>query len=87
MKSKNLFINILSICFRALGKSLELIGTSLYHELLKRNTLEPMMEIINEARPELQLRLLRKWARTKTREATYIQVAVGVLSLSTLRLF
>ncbi|KAL8721932.1 MAG: hypothetical protein Q9225_001488 [Loekoesia sp. 1 TL-2023] len=38
-----------------------------------------MTEIIREPRPELQRRLLRQWARTKTSESSYIQVAGGFL--------
>ena len=41
------------------------------------------MEIIHEQdKPELQRRLLREWARTKTRESSYIQLAVGALGRS-----
>ena len=83
MKSEKWLNSLASMCFRALGKILELIVTFLYRELLKRNTLKPMTEIIQEHdRPELQRRLLRQWAGTKTRESSYIQLAVGALGRS-----
>ena len=73
--------DILSIvgrkCLRGLGLILEFMATFMYHEMLKRNTLRPMMDIVHEPRPELQRKLLRQWARTKTRESAYIQLAVG----------
>lgn len=67
-----------SICFGALRKPVDVVTTFLYREILKRNTLKPMTDIINERRPELQRRPFRHRARTKTREATYIQLAVSV---------
>ena len=69
--------SLFSTCLHALGMLLEFICTLLYRELFKRNTLKPLTEIIDEPRVELQRRLLRQWARRKSRESTYIQVAVG----------
>lgn len=70
---------MMSRCMRAFGKVLEQLTTFFYHEQFKRITLQPMTEIIqHEQEPELQQRMLRQWARTKIREASYIQLAVSV---------
>ena len=79
MKSENMLSSLASICLRALEKLLELIGTLLYREMLKRNTLRPMQKIIHERNPDLQRRLLRQWAMVKANESQYIQVAVCAL--------
>ena len=75
--------NLAAICFRAFEDFLEVITTFLYRELLKRNTLRPMMEIICEPREELQRKLLHQWAQTKKRESSYIQLAVKCLRFAT----
>ncbi|KAL8882739.1 MAG: hypothetical protein Q9192_007531, partial [Flavoplaca navasiana] len=63
-------------CMRVFGNVLEQLATFLYHEQFKRITLQPMVEIIrHQEEPELQQRLLRQWAQTKIREASYIQLA------------
>ena len=62
-------------------KCLEFVTTFLYRDLLKRNTLKPMMEIINEEDEERQQRLLRSWAQTKLKESSYIQLAVSSFPL------
>lgn len=67
-----------SICLQALGRLFGLIGTLWYRELLKRNTVRPMEAIIREPRAELQRKMLRQWTRTKSRESSYIQLAVCV---------
>ena len=77
MKSKN--TTMVSRFMRAFGKVLEHLTTFMYHEQFKRMTLDPMREIIqHEQEPELQQRMLRQWARTKIREASYIQLAVSL---------
>ncbi|KAL8993025.1 MAG: hypothetical protein Q9169_006655 [Polycauliona sp. 2 TL-2023] len=69
-----------SRCMRLLGTILEQLATFLYHEQFKRITLKPMTEIIqHEHEPELQQRLLRQWAQSKIREASYVQLAGGLL--------
>ena len=60
MKHENFFARLVSTCLHAFGKLLELVGTLLYYELLKRNTVQRMMDIINESQPKPQRRLLRK---------------------------
>ena len=65
-----------AICLQTLGKVLGLMGTLLYREMLKRNTVRPMKAIIREPRAELQRKMLRQWTRTKSRESSYIQLAV-----------
>ncbi|KAI4220072.1 MAG: hypothetical protein L6R36_007886 [Xanthoria steineri] len=78
IKSKN--AKMVSRFTRAFGKVLEHLTTFMYHEQFKRMTLDPMREIIqHEQEPELQQRMLRQWARTKIREASYIQLAGGFL--------
>ena len=52
------------------------IGTILYREMLKRNTLQPLRRIIKESDRERRRRLLRDWARQKSNESSYIQLAV-----------
>ncbi|KAL8836069.1 MAG: hypothetical protein Q9176_006526 [Flavoplaca citrina] len=67
-------------CMRVFGKVTGQLATFPYHEQFKRTTLQPMIEIIrHQEEPELQQRLLRQWAQTKIREASYIQLAGGLL--------
>ena len=61
---------------RALRWVVELIGTLLYREMLKRNTLQPLKRITAESDPERRRRLLRDFAQTKSNESSYIQLAV-----------
>lgn len=75
-------LTIKSICEAILTELSELfehIGTILYREMLKRNTLQPMQKIIQEPNPESQRKLLRDWSQTKQNEASYIQLAVSAL--------
>ena len=61
---------------RTLGWCVELVATFLYHEMLKRNTLRPMRQLIQEEDEVKQIRLLRNWAQQKANECSYIQLAV-----------
>ena len=61
---------------RALQWLIEFVGTFLYRELLKRNTVDPLNRIIGEPNEQKQHKLLREWAQTKANECTYIQLAV-----------
>ena len=70
------FERILASFLRAFRWLVELIGTILYRDMLKRNTLQPMRRIIKEPDAERKRRLLRDWAQTKSNESSYIQLAV-----------
>ena len=59
-----------------LWRSIELFWTFFYHELLKRNTLNPLSELCKDHdRAELN-RILREWSQRKSNESKYIQIAV-----------
>ena len=61
---------------RYVGWGFELVFTLLYHEMLKRNTLQPLQEIIDASDEDTREQLLREWSRTKEGESSYIQLAV-----------
>ena len=79
MTFENFLANFAATFFRVSGLILELFATFFYRELFKRNTLRPLIKIIETDKAELQRRLLRQWARRKARESTYIQVAASFL--------
>ena len=62
--------------FRVLRKPFELATTLLYREMLKRNTLRPLQDLIEEKNEMKRRNLLREWSQMKKHEVTYIQVAV-----------
>ena len=70
--------------FRVLRIPFELAATLLYREMLKRNTLRPIRDLIKEEDETKRRNLLREWSQMKKHEVTYIQVAVCVLDSSTL---
>ena len=65
-----------SICLQALGRLSGFLGTLVYREMLQRNTVRPMKAIIREPKAELQRKMLRRWIWTKSRESSFIQLAV-----------
>ena len=70
------FRKVLRASWKALKWLLEMCGTLLYREMLKRNTVRPMERIIKEPNQERKRRLLRDWAQMKSNESTYVQLAV-----------
>ena len=59
----------------------ERIFTLGYHELLQRNTVEPLSRVIEATADDTRLQLLHNWSLLKIEESKYIQLAVRVYKM------
>jgi hypothetical protein len=55
---------------------MELFWTFFYHDLLYRNTINPLKEVIEQPNNDIAAARLAKWATRKADESKYIQLAV-----------
>ena len=74
----NSTMGVVKVIFKGCKSIIEHLGTMLYREMLKRNTIKPIQQIVKESDQVRQRKLLCKWTQTKDSEYNYIQLAVRI---------